>query len=187
MRRLAAQREPVATQPTAAEPPVASVPQQDDLTQEQPTTTTAPSSQPAAAVVPPATTQPAEAPPPIPDYLKVLELYDDTEPAYVEISITSPRRMVIETRNVRKIHIDRKRLPMNTRHNIILRLDGQGIEWTAKSKTEEFERSINGDWSPLAIGESPEICPTTDCPYVSRGGIKLAAALDHFGRDVTSR
>ena len=28
--------------------------------------------------------------------------------------------------------------------------------------------------------------PDNDCPYVSRGGVKLAAALDHFGLDVAS-
>ena len=146
-----AQREPVVASQPVAEPPAETVPEQEDVTAEEPApaaTTTAPSAPETAAVVPPATSQSAELPPPIPDYLKVLELYDDNEPAYVNVQITSERRLQIDTRNVRLMRIDRQRLPMNTRQSIVLRLDGQGIEWTARSKTEEFERSINGDWSP---------------------------------------
>jgi hypothetical protein len=90
--------------------------------------------------------------PELPEYIRVMERFRADEPADVQVEITSPTRLVIRTRNVRKLWIDRDRLPMETGQSLVLQLDGQGIEWTARSKVRQFERSANGDWS----GTRPE-------------------------------
>jgi len=90
--------------------------------------------------------------PDLPDYVRVLARFRPDEPPDVRIEITSPTRLVVRTRNVRKLWIDRDRLPMETGQSLVLQLDGQGIEWTAGSTVREFERSINGDWT----GTPPE-------------------------------
>ncbi|MGD8453117.1 MAG: hypothetical protein PVJ57_14965 [Phycisphaerae bacterium] len=119
-----------------------------------------PATQPAekpdeAATAEPATTQPAteltpgeaaEPPEPLPDYIRVLERYDASEPARVHYEITSPHRLALETFNVRRLRIERRGLPMATSGSLALRLDGQVIEWTADSTVVEFERSANGVW-----------------------------------------
>lgn len=101
------------------------------------------------------TTPPRESstPPPtqpeLPDYVHILERFHASEPIQLQAEIAAPHRLVIETRNVRRIRIDRHKLPMSRHRSIILRLDGQGIEWTPKSTTTIFERSINGVWMPV--------------------------------------
>jgi hypothetical protein len=62
------------------------------------------------------------------------------------VDASSPERLVIDTHNVRRILIDRERAPLLLNRSVVLRLDGQGIEWTADSRTRVFERSINGEW-----------------------------------------
>ena len=91
----------------------------------------------------------ADQQPKLPDYLKIVERHDASEPGHVDFRITSRRRLEIETRNVRRLRIERSLLPMDTDGSIVLRLDGQGIEWTARSTTVEFERSANGAWTPV--------------------------------------
>lgn len=95
---------------------------------------------------------PEPAPPALPSYVRVLERFDPQEPARVHVEISSARRLVIETDNVQRLRIDRARLPMATHRSIVLRLDGQGIEWTPRSTVREFQRSPNGVWSAVRDG-----------------------------------
>ena len=116
-------------------------------------------SEPSQPAGPPAATRPPEqappveppeeAPPPLPHYIRVLERFDNTEPAQVQYELVPPRRLLIETRNVSRLRILRNELPLAIHRSIVLRLDDQGIEWTRSSTATVFERSVNGVWSPL--------------------------------------
>ncbi len=94
-------------------------------------------------------TPPAAAEPELPEYVMLLERYQPGQPAVVRVLTEGQSRLVIETRNVRRLRIDRDRVPLDRAHSIALQLDGQGIEWLAKSDVIEFERSPNGDWGPF--------------------------------------
>ena len=130
--------------PAKVRPPVTSQPSEPPSATEAPVPATAPEPPLMRGV---RRTNVVE-PPDLPDYITVLERFQTDEPARVELAITSPERLVIDTQNVRRLRVDRQRLPMNTRRSIVLRLDGQGIEWTADSDVSEFERSVNGEWTP---------------------------------------
>ncbi len=108
----------------------------------QPTGTQATATQPAAS-------QPAEAEPEIPDYVTILERYNPQQRATITVRPEPGNRLSIDTHNVRRLHIDRDRIPLNRRRSVSLQLDGQGVEWLANSKVEEFERSANGVWAPV--------------------------------------
>jgi len=86
--------------------------------------------------------------PELPAYLRVLERFDPDREMDVRIELTPPRRLAIDTRNVRRLWIDRAALPLAHHRSIVLQLDGQGIEWTPQSTTSVFERSVNGVWAP---------------------------------------
>lgn len=85
----------------------------------------------------------------LPSYIQVVERIRASEPVQVHVDTSSPQRLVIETRNVRRLRIDREHAPLALNRSVVLRLDGQGIEWTADSRTHEFERSTNGEWEAL--------------------------------------
>ena len=87
--------------------------------------------------------------PELPKYLKVMSLYDRGHSAEVDIRIEPGNRLILDTRNVQRIRIDRAELPLNPDRSIVLRLDGQGIEWRADSEVSVFERSPNGYWAPV--------------------------------------
>jgi hypothetical protein len=93
--------------------------------------------------------QPAEPQPPIPEYLTIVRRYDPGAAAQVQVTTVAGHRLVIETRNVQCLHIDRDTSPLDRSRSIALVLDGQGIEWLARSKVVEFERSPNGVWMPV--------------------------------------
>jgi hypothetical protein len=116
----------------AASGPTATAPQAPT----RPTSTQATASQPAAAE------------PEIPDYVTILERYNPQQRATVEVHPEPGNRLLIDTNNVRRLHIDRDRVPLDRRRSMSLQLDGQGVEWLATSKVEEFERTINGQWIP---------------------------------------
>ncbi|MBU0638766.1 MAG: hypothetical protein KKB50_07875 [Planctomycetes bacterium] len=85
----------------------------------------------------------------IPDYVTVLERFQRGDPVTVHAQTTAPVRLVIETENVRRLRIDRRLLKLDRNGSIVLRLDGQGIEWTPRWQTVEFERSPSGAWTPV--------------------------------------
>jgi hypothetical protein len=105
----------------------------------------APASRPSAA--PLATSRFAE--PELPEYLTILAPIRTDAPATARVLKCGDQRLAIETRNVHRLRIDRDRLPLNPRRSIALVLDGQSLEWLARSQVEEFERSPNGVWVPV--------------------------------------
>jgi hypothetical protein len=127
-----------ATQPAPASQPAPTPPSPQ-------VATSAPAEPPASPHAPGPEAQTQE----LPDYIEVLERYHPAEAARVSVQLDSPRRLIIDTQNVRRLRIDRNKLPLSKRGHIILRLDEQGIEWRAGSSTDEFERSVNGDWTPV--------------------------------------
>lgn len=108
-------------------------------------------SAPAAASAPTTTSAPATQPegPPLPEYLEIRSRVHDGKVAQVRSQILSGGRLVIDTDNVTRLRIRRELLDLPTRRSVILRLDGQVIEWTAGSPVSEFERSSNGVWTPV--------------------------------------
>ncbi|MEW6252188.1 MAG: hypothetical protein AB1716_16235 [Planctomycetota bacterium] len=89
-----------------------------------------------------------------PEYVTVLERYDDAVPARVAARVEPGNRLVLDTQNVRRIHIDRPRSGTDIDQSVSLQLDGQGIEWLAHSEVREFARSPNGIWSAVRAAQS---------------------------------
>ncbi len=110
---------------------------------------------PTTSVAPLPVTQPASGPTTrataveSPEYVAVVEHYRPTAPASVRAATERGNRLVIETRNVKRLRIERSKLPLDPERSIALELDGQGIEWLRYSQVTEFERSTNGDWKPV--------------------------------------
>lgn len=125
--------------PATPEKPAARVPAMTPPAASAPTTTQPPASMPAA-------TQPAAPEPELPDYVEILERFDPQRPASVTVHTETGNRLVVLTRNVRRMRIDRERVPLDRRRSISLQLDGQGMEWLARSPVDEFIRSVNGPW-----------------------------------------
>jgi hypothetical protein len=97
----------------------------------------------------PAATQPATSEPELPDYVTLVERFNAQERAAAEVHVEPGNRLVIDTHNVRRLHIDHDRVPLNRRRSISLQLDGQGLEWLASSNVVEYERSMTGEWAPV--------------------------------------
>lgn len=91
----------------------------------------------------------APEPPPPPAFTRVLARFKDTEPASVRATRIDDQQLVIVTENVQRLFIDRGDVPLDTSRSIALMLDGQPVEWLSTSKVTEFERSVNGKWSPV--------------------------------------
>ncbi len=122
----------------------------------------APAAPPAGASPPP--TEPLRArpddPPPAPqppqpdeaaapDFVAILDTIEPGKPARVVVEQESDRRLSLSTRNVRRIRIDRAAAQLASNRSVSLQLDGQGIEWAARSVTREFERTRSGLWQPV--------------------------------------
>ncbi|MCH7870754.1 MAG: hypothetical protein IID33_03550 [Planctomycetes bacterium] len=88
-------------------------------------------------------------PPPIPDYLTVLERTNDGTPVSVTGQTVGRSRLVIDTRNVKRLRINRGKLTFSAGRSIAMRLDGQVFELRARTDWVEMERSRNGEWSPV--------------------------------------
>jgi len=109
---------------------------------------------PTTSVAPLPVTQPASGPSTraaveSPDYVSVVDRYRPSAPASVRAATERGNRLVIETRNVKRLRIERSKAPLDPDRSIALELDGQGIEWLRYSQVTEFERSTNGDWKPV--------------------------------------
>lgn len=141
-----------AVQPAPAEPPA------DEPVSSEPPAAPEPARPPTGAGhpggPPPGGEPPTAAEPAPPPYLTVLERFDARQPTAAEARPGPANRLVIDTRNVRRLRIDRAALPLRSEQVIILRLDGQPFEWLADSDVTEFERSVNGAWAPVrpAVG-----------------------------------
>jgi hypothetical protein len=141
------------TRPPAAEvsatPPRASEPekQTEDSGIPQQAARTPPEE---SASTPPATIDmdtPEEPAPVPPSYMSIVEEIDPVKRSIVYTTIEPPRTLELTTENVKRIRLTREGLPLARHGSLVLRIDGQGIEWTRKYVAVELERSSAGEWS----------------------------------------
>jgi hypothetical protein len=90
---------------------------------------------------------PEEPEPRTPRYLAIVEQIHSDREASVRATIRSPTKLELETDNVKRLRITREGLPLVQNRSIVLRIDGQGIEWTRHYTAVELERSSAGTWT----------------------------------------
>lgn len=91
--------------------------------------------------------EPEEPEPPLPPYLSVVERIDPGQQARVYATPIAPNKLEVTTENVKRLRLTRERLPLSRHRSTVLRIDGQGIEWTPKYVAVELERSPAGAWT----------------------------------------
>lgn len=91
--------------------------------------------------------QPERPEPRTPRYLSIVEEINVARPAKVHATVAAPSTLELTTENVRRIRVTREGLPLARDRSIVLRIDGQGIEWTRKYIAVELERSPAGAWT----------------------------------------
>lgn len=89
---------------------------------------------------------PEEPEPKTPRYLEIVEQVHLDRVPKVRATIVSPTKLELETDNIKRLRITREGLPLARNRSIVLRIDGQGIEWTRKYLAVELERSSAGVW-----------------------------------------
>jgi hypothetical protein len=94
-----------------------------------------------------ATPKPATAPvlPELPPYLQIVEPLAGAT-ARVESTLPAPNVIDLTTAGVRRLRLLRSEWPQRVTTSIAVRIDDQGIEWTARRDVLELERRDNGDW-----------------------------------------
>jgi len=85
-------------------------------------------------------------PPTPPPYLSIVERIDAGRRPRIDVRLDPPQTLELDTDNVRRLRLTREGLPLSRTHSIVLRVDGQGIEWTPKYVAIELERSPAGAW-----------------------------------------
>ncbi len=85
-------------------------------------------------------------PPAWPTYVSLLAKLEDGEPASMTVTAETQRSLSLTTRNVSRFRIQRDGSPLSYGTNVILRIDGQGLEWTGRYEALVLERSRNGVW-----------------------------------------
>jgi hypothetical protein len=82
-----------------------------------------------------------------PGWLRVEALADTAQPAFATGLFPEKNRILVDTRNVRRIGIRISDLPLTERKRIVLQIDGQGMELARKDRTwVHLERSEAGIW-----------------------------------------
>jgi hypothetical protein len=90
---------------------------------------------------------PEEPEPRTPPYLAIVEQVHADRDARIQATISPPTKLELETDNIKRLRITRERLPLAQNRSIVLRIDGQGIEWTRHYIAVELERSTAGTWT----------------------------------------
>ncbi len=101
--------------------------------------------EPATADVP-AEPEPRQPPPETPPFLRILERIDTDRNAALSADASWPSELRITSDNVQRFAITRENLPLARDSSVILRLDGQNMEWTARYSALELARSRSGLW-----------------------------------------
>lgn len=155
------------TRPTA--PAVSATPPRGDAPQPDPAgATTQPANAPAArpqarsTPIEPAPAEidmetPEEPEPRTPRYLEIVDEIRADGVGTVRATVTLPSKLELETDNVKRLRITREGLPLATGRSIVVRIDGQGIEWTRQYTAVELERSSAGTWT--VVGRRPSKKP----------------------------
>lgn len=124
--------------------PVAAAPVPSIIAPDAPPPEPSLATQPLEPGTPPAT-QPATIE--LPEYLELVERLNDARGFHIDARTDSPQRITLNTENVRRLRMDRRKLSANPRGSIAIRIDDQGIEWTTRVIEIELERSPSGRWS----------------------------------------
>ena len=103
--------------------------------------------------IPPAA-KTAEPEPRLPNYLKILERFDDRAQSKVRVRLEPPAKLEIQTDNVKRLRITRVGLPLMRGRSTVLRIDEQVFEWPQRSEVVELERSPNGVWMSVKLRKS---------------------------------
>jgi hypothetical protein len=90
---------------------------------------------------------PEDPEPRTPRYLAIVEQIHADREASIRSTVRSPTKLELETDNVKRLRITREGLPLLQNSSIVLRIDGQGIEWTRHYTAVELERSPAGTWT----------------------------------------
>ncbi len=85
--------------------------------------------------------------PKTPRYVSIVEQLHSGQDARVTATIELPTKLELTTDNVSRLRITREGLPLARDRSIVLRIDGQGIEWTRQYLAVELERSSAGVWT----------------------------------------
>ena len=88
--------------------------------------------------------------PPIPPYANIVEQFQPGQHGEVAGTIESETKLLVDTRNVKRLRLTREGTPLSRTRSVVLQLDGQGIEWSAKHIAIELERSPGGSWEVVA-------------------------------------
>jgi hypothetical protein len=138
-----------ADRPTADKPADAGETGSPDRAHAEPETTPAPSvttMPPEPPPRPPVEPPPAE-PPKSSDFVTVLERYRTDSSFATNSQVEPPRRLRVDTDNVRRLRIDRRRVPLTRDGSLSLVLDGQGFEWGERTTVLTLERTPAGAWT----------------------------------------
>jgi hypothetical protein len=80
-------------------------------------------------------------------WLIIEEIEKAGQPASAVGTVVGPRKLAVETKNVRALRIDLPRAGMPSSRSIVLRIDHQVIEITGRyGSVARFERSLQGFW-----------------------------------------
>jgi hypothetical protein len=102
----------------------------------------------------PSAAKTVEPEPRLPDYLKILERFDDRARVEVHVRLEPPVKLEIQTDNVKRLRITRVGLPLVRGRSTVLRIDEQVFEWPQRSEVVELERSPNGVWMSVKLRKS---------------------------------
>jgi hypothetical protein len=93
--------------------------------------------------------QAEEVKPELPPYLEIVEEIDRAQHASIAATLTPPRKLELDTQNVKLLRLTREGLPLTRNRSTVLQIDGQGIEWTPRYVAVELERSPAGEWTVI--------------------------------------
>lgn len=139
--------QPPTAAPDEAAPPPDAAPTPPPDRADEPPTITPPREEPADSTPPIAMDTPPEPEPKTPRYLDIVEELDNAQRALVEATVVAPSKLELKTQNVKRLRVTREGLPLARNRSIVLRIDGQGIEWTRRYISVELERSPAGAWT----------------------------------------
>ncbi len=79
--------------------------------------------------------------------ITVLESIQRSDPTSVSLERDVENRVIVVTRNVRRLRLQRSAMNVAADRRAVLRIDNQGFEWTTDVPVLELERSRGGEWT----------------------------------------
>jgi hypothetical protein len=158
------QTEPPAPPPAVKPAPQPSAPPKTDAPPAaQPAPKPSPAVQPAPSNAMPSVAEPPPPPAPpvepaaadkpqepaeneLPPYVKILRPGGRADLAHVDITLKQPATLQLATRDVERLWVGRRELPVGRNRNVILRVDGQVFEWSRRHDALELHFTRSGGW-----------------------------------------